>query len=165
MELFKKEPDMICWNCDSFISHKKVKWEPRQVGAEGSTPLATKLLTDQMRKFEKALGNKKAIATPNHIFGLYEYEYRGKCPECDAMLTAFWFGNDSISKNKGRELHPNPFACHECKTILQRELQFWYSTRVVEEEKIKEYLLTVCPECDTQQAYPFEYNLEYGNID
>ena len=165
MGLFKKEPDMICWNCDSFVSHKKIKWEPRKVGMAGDTPLTTELLTHYMREIEKTIGNKKAIATPNQIFGLYEYEYRGNCPECNAILTAFWFGKDSLLKNKGRKMNPNPFACHECKVMIQRELQFWYSTRIVEDEKIKEYLLTVCPECKTQQGYPFEYDLEMGKIE
>jgi hypothetical protein len=68
-------------------------------------------------------------------------------------------------KNKDKLLHPRPFLCNKCENKIHREFQFLYSNRVVEGEKIKEYLVTVCPKCHTEQGYPFEYDLEYGIIE
>ena len=161
MGLFKKEPDMLCWNCDKLISHKKIKWHLRKVGA----PDGNAIVTEQLREIEKSLGNKKAIATPNLVFGFQEYEHRGQCPECNVELTGFWFGFESLSKNKNAVIRPRPFLCNKCENTIKREFQFWYSSKVIEEEKIKEYLLTVCPKCNTEQGYPFEYDLERGIIE
>ena len=170
--MFDKEPDMKCWNCDNLISHKKIKWKPRQVGIKGSTPLATALLTQSMRDLQKAMGNKEATASPNQVFGVYEYEYRGYCPKCNEEQCLFWFGEESIKRNKNPVEPKDPFFCHECKNPLKRENQIWYSVRIIEnpehdaitEPKIKELLITLCPYCKTENGYPFEYDLEYGRI-
>jgi Zn finger protein HypA/HybF involved in hydrogenase expression len=159
----EQREDMKCWNCDKLISHKKVKWNPRKVGA----PDGNVAITEQLQEFKKSIGNKEAIATPNQIFGLHEYEYRGKCPECHAELTCFWRGKDSFNKIQGVLFSPKskPFHCNECEHIINREFQVWYSIRIQDEDKIKEYLVTICPKCNAEQGYPFEYELEKGIIE
>ncbi|WP_100183319.1 hypothetical protein [Candidatus Nitrosotenuis aquarius] len=173
MKFFKNEPvDMQCWNCDEFFNHKKVKWEPRKVAMKGMTPLGSALLTDMIRKFERERGNKDAIASPNRIFGVHEYEYRGNCPKCNEEQCLFWFGRDSIKRNKKPIEPKDPFYCRECEIPINRENQIWYSITIQEnphhdamtEPRIKEHLITICPNCMTKNGYPFEYDIEYGVI-
>jgi len=172
MGLFKKkEPDMKCWNCDKFISHKKVKWKKRTFTNEilASGDNAEEKL-EALNNLSDLMGKKrdeKTVASPNQIFGLIEYEYRGKCPECDFELTCFWKGEESFNKIEGLVIAPKlkPFCCNECDQVINREYQVWYSKRFVIDEKIIEQLLTICPKCNTEQGYPFEYNLESGVIE
>lgn len=164
MKLFNKENDMQCWNCQELFSHEKVNWKPRKVGLKGDTPLGSAILTNLMREFEKNMGNKDAIASPNQVFGVDEYEYRGQCPKCNMEQCLFWFGEKSVKRNKKPVDVKEPFHCHECKNPIKRENQVWYSYRIQEDEKITEYLVTICPSCYAENGYPFEYNLEHGII-
>jgi len=164
MKLFNKENNMQCWNCQELFSHEKVNWAPRKVGLKGSNPLATAIATNLMREFEKNMGNKDAIASPNQVFGVSEYEYRGQCPKCNEEQCLFWFGEKSVKQNTKHVEVKEPFLCHECKNQIKRENQVWYSYRIQEDEKITEHLVTICPNCYTENGYPFEYNLEYGII-
>ena len=151
MNLLKKESDMICYNCNKFISHKKVKWNPRKMHIP--------LKGDLTIKFDDT-------ASPNDIFGFQEHEYRGQCPECKTELTGFWFGWKSLLRHGSKpEIHTNPFKCTKCDNVIQREFQFWYSNRYQINEEIEEYLITICLKCKNEQAYPFEYNLEKGIIE
>jgi Zn finger protein HypA/HybF involved in hydrogenase expression len=161
----KEEPDLICWNCNYFFNHKKINWKPRQVAMKGDTPVGTVILTNQIREMEKALGNKEAIATPNKIFGASEYEYRGQCPKCHQIQTCFWFGEKSVNKNKTVKIEKKEIVCGNCKHIADRAFQVWYSIRMQKESKITEFLVTICPKCSAEQAYPYEYDLERGIIE
>lgn len=171
----KKEPreqkgDMICWNCDKFISHKQVKWKPRTFNSHTLAMTGDGNYEEKLKLCKEIVeltGMKdEQTASPNQIFGLHEYEYRGKCPECNAELTCFWRGKDSFNKIQGVLFSPKPkpFYCNECKHVINREFQVWYSIRR-QEDKIKEYLVTVCPECNIEQGYPFEYDFERGIIE
>ncbi len=163
----KKEPDMKCWNCDKLISHKQVKLTPRKMGMPGETSLGTELLTNQMRELAKSMGNKDARASPNSIFGLQEYEYLGQCPECNEKINCFWRGKDSYNKIQGVMVAPKskPFSCNDCTQEIDRGVQVWYSKRVIEDEKITEFLITLCPNCKEENGYPFEYDLDSGIIE
>lgn len=171
MKLFKKEPDMKCWNCENLISHKKVKWNPRTFTNESLVQGDNQ--EEKRKSLEEAadiIGEKmdtEHLASQNQIFGLQEYEYRGKCPECKKELTLFWKGKESFMKMQGVSIAPKikPFNCVECKEQINREYQVWYTTRVVEDNEIKEYLITLCPKCKEQNGYPFEYNLDKGIIE
>jgi len=163
VKLFHKEPDMKCWNCDSLINHKQTKPEPREIPVEQIMKNVNTSPEDmEFLKNEDLL--KDITSSPNQIFGVSEYEYRGKCPECKGEQSLFWFGKDSINKNKNRRIENKPFFCNECKNQINRELQIWYSIRFQEGDKITEYLVTLCPSCKTEQGYPFEYNLDLGII-
>jgi len=54
MKLFRKEPDVVCWNCAKIFSHKKIKWNPRKMATPTDGGITVKLDT---------------VATPNEIFG------------------------------------------------------------------------------------------------
>lgn len=172
MGLFKKkEPDMKCWNCKKLISHKKVKWKPRTFTAESLAfgDNAEKKLKD-LQKLSGAMGDKidkKRMASPNEIFGLLEYEYRGQCPECKSELTLFWKGKDSFMKVQGLTVAPKtkPFSCFECEELIERGNQVVYSVRTISSGEIQEYLVILCPKCQEENTYPFEYDLEKGIIE
>ena len=160
---------MKCWSCKQLISHKKVKWKPREI--DFST-YPDEEMRELFKKGQEIIGenskNEKIVASPNQIFGFSEYEYRGKCPECNEELTCFWRGYDSLSineKNNVISLNPKPFLCHECENKIYREWQVWYSRRFQEEKEIKEYLITLCSKCHLENVYPFEYDLEKGIIE
>ena len=175
MGLFKKkEPDMKCRNCDQLISHKKVKWKKRMVdynklGHTKEQKEATENLMKELTKSKDMEKYKKPVeATPNEIFGQLEYEYRGECPKCKGHLNCFWFGEDSAMKIDGLTILPKrkPFVCTECESVINREFQVWYSVMtVIEEDKTKEWLVTICPSCKEENGYPFEYNLGTGKIE
>ena len=151
MKFFKKESDMKCSYCKKLISHKKVNWEPRKVDT----------FIDEIRELEKSIGNKGYIASPIEIFGFYEYEYLGRCPKCNAELNVFWFGLESLSRNKDIAVNPKPFSCHECKKRIKRESRVWYSFGPLSPRgPYIEFLLTICPRCKTENEYPFEYHIE-----
>jgi len=158
--LFKKKPDMKCGNCRKLISHKKVKWKPRVIDFSNHP-------NKELREATELINSKKEKADPNEVFGFSEYEYGGNCPECNAYLTGFWFGFDSLFRKgvKDIEIDSKPFLCNECETPINRELQVWYSIGLYEgDEKKDEVLVTLCSKCHTEQVYPFEYNLETGII-
>ncbi|HSB50041.1 MAG TPA: hypothetical protein VLC72_01745 [Nitrosopumilaceae archaeon] len=168
MKLFQKErPDMKCWNCQKLINHKDANWQRRKVGWQASTASATTVLTKLARDAEKAVGNKERIADPNQVFGVYEYEHRGQCPNCKADQCGFWFGEKSFNIIDGMTIAPEekPFFCDKCNKAIDRELQIWYSVRIQQGNKTKENLVTLCPHCKTEQDYPFKYDLEYGIIE
>src|SRR5690348_4001514 len=114
---------MICWGCDYFFNHKKVDWKPRPVGMQGDNALGTTLLTNAIQEAEKAMGNKQAIASPNEIFGASEYEYRGQCPKCKQSQACFWFGKDSLAKNKNVLIEKKGIICAHCENVMDRAFQ------------------------------------------
>ena len=162
VKLFHKEPDMKCWNCDQLISHKQTNSEPRKLPIDHLMK-EVNMPPEDIEFVNKEFG-KNTLSSPNQIFGVSEYEYRGKCPSCGEEQALFWFGVDSIKKNKDKIIQKKPFFCHECKNQINRELQIWYSIRFQEGDKITEYLVTLCPNCKTEQGYPFEYDLSRGII-
>ena len=174
MELFgKNEPDMKCWNCDKLISHKKVKWKPRTFTNES---LITGEKQDELRETVEQLAeltnetmDSEHLASPNQIFGLQEYEYRGKCPKCKAELTLFWKGKDSFMKIEGYTFPVapklKPFSCLECEEPIIRGNQVWYSAKFEKDGKITEHLITLCPHCKKQNGSPFEYDFNKGIIE
>lgn len=167
VKLFHKEPDMMCWNCKQLISHKKVNWKPRKLPIDHLMKE-----TDMPHEAEKIIKKelKNPLASPNQIFGVTEYEYRGQCPECKAELTLFWFGKDShqrtekIGVPEGMFRAPKLMKCGKCNHAYWRELQVWYGVTIQEIDKKTEYLVNICPKCKAQLVYPFEYNLESGII-
>ena len=167
MGLFKKKPDMQCWNCTKLISHKKVKWRVRKIGWDNLPPNDQAIIKELEQKIKEESGKIDDTSSPNQIFGLLEYEYRGQCPECNAEQRGFWFSKDSWNKISGVLIAPKrkPFGCTECEEVINREFQIWYSIMVQEEDKARECLVTLCPNCNTEQEYPFEYNLETGIIE
>ncbi len=171
MGLFKKkEPDMKCWNCKKLISHKKVKWKPRTFTNESTiTGENQDEKREAIEKLAESLGetlDSEHLASENQIFGLLEYEYRGQCPECKNELTLFWKGKDSFMKVQGLTVAPKtkPFSCFECEELIERGNQVVYSVRTISSGEIQEYLVILCPKCQKENAYPFEYDLEKGII-
>ncbi len=163
-----KDPDMKCWNCDKLINHKKVKWEKRTYTAESIASNSEQL--EASKKLAKVMGrkpNEEIVASPNRIFGVYEYEYRGKCPECKSELTCFWHGENSFNEIRGIIAVPKhrPFSCMRCKKEIEREYQVWYSARFVDDDEIKEHLITLCPNCKEENGSPFEYDFNKGIIE
>ncbi len=170
MKLFKKEPDMKCWNCDKLISHKQAKLEPRKMPDPAKLVSGNEEAEKIIQEIKDIVPNdtfKNKLASPNQIFGLQEYEYRGHCPECKEEITCFWRGKDSYNKIQGAIVAPKikPFSCMECKQEIDRGTQVWYSKRVVGDEKIIEFLITLCPNCKEENGYPFEYDLDSGIIE
>lgn len=163
MKLFHKESDMICNHCNKLISHKDVNWKPREIPVEHMMKEAN-MPQEDMKLLKKQKILKDIIASPNQIFGVPEYEYHGQCPECKTELTLFWFGEDSIKRNKDKVIEKRPFVCSKCNHLITRELQVWYSVSMKENDEIVEYFLTLCPNCKDQQIYPFEYDLQKGII-
>ena len=165
--IFKKESDMKCWNCDKLINHKKVKWKKRTYTAESLASNPEQL--EASINLANAMGqepDEEVIASPNQIFGFLEYEYCGKCPKCSGNLRGFWFGKDSFNDVNGIKIGPKrkPFFCNICEKPIERGHQVWYSIMIQEKDEAKEILATLCPHCNTEQGYPFEYNLESGII-
>jgi len=156
----KKGEDMQCWKCKNFISHHNVIWNPRKIGDITGTGIFTETIRESLKK-----STGSDLASPNQIFGGYEYEYRGHCPECKAELTAFWFGLESIKRNDDYAIQARPFSCGNCENRIEREEQFWYSQSFQQDGQITEYLITICPNCQDGQIYPYEYNLELGVIE
>ncbi|MBI4894804.1 MAG: hypothetical protein HY833_03660 [Candidatus Aenigmarchaeota archaeon] len=157
-----KQFDMKCWNCKHLINHKKVNWYIRKVGVKNDK---IGVLTAMLRELAKSLGNEKSISTQNNIFGALEYEYNGKCMFCNERINLFWFGKDSIKKNKNTFIEKKIFRCVDCNNIIHRELQVWYSYSILQKNNvIKEYLVTLCPNCKNEEIYPFKYDLEHGII-
>jgi Zn finger protein HypA/HybF involved in hydrogenase expression len=174
MGLFsKKEPDMKCWNCDKLISHTKVKWKPRTFTNEsliyGENQDEQRKNLEEIAELTNETLDTEHLASPNQIFGLQEYEYRGHCPECKSELTLFWKGKDSFMKIEGYTFPVapklKPFNCSECEETIERGVQVWYSSKFVVNEKIKEYLITICPKCKKENGYPFEYDFDKGIIE
>lgn len=164
-----KEPDMVCWNCDKLINHEKVKWKKRTFTAKSLARNPEQLKASI--NLAKAIGEKpnaEILSSPNQIFGLQEYEYRGKCPECKSELACFWRGENSFNEIQGviAVPKPKPFFCNKCEQIINREFQVWYGgPRQNNDGEITEYLVTMCMKCNTEQVYPFEYNLDSGIIE
>lgn len=162
---------MKCWNCDELISHKKVKWKPRTFTNEnlihGENQDELRETVEGITKLTGDTMDSEHLASPNQIFGLQEYEYRGKCPECKSELTLFWKGKDSFNKIEGVTFapKPKPFSCIECKEPIIRGNQVWYSAKFEEDGKINEHLITLCPHCKEQNGSPFEYDFDKGIIE
>ncbi len=159
---------MRCWNCGKLISHKKVKWIQRKFALKVKPVLPIGIpFTDknELEVVEDVETREELRAYTNNIFGCFEYGYRGQCPKCKAEQTLFWFGKDSIKRNKNAIIEKKPFYCHECKNQINRELQVWYGIRYREGDKTREFLVTLCPWCKTKQGYPFEYDLDHRFIE
>ncbi len=152
------------------INYTKVKWKKRTFTSEntifGDNQVKIRKLLEEGVKLMGLKMNTPIEASPNQIFGLQEYEYRGKCYVCSFELTCFWRGEKSFNKIQGVTIipDPKPFSCNNCEITIQREFQIWYTNTFTENEKVMEYLITVCPRCHTQQGYPYEYDLDKGII-
>ncbi|MEM4377663.1 MAG: hypothetical protein QXX85_01600 [Candidatus Nitrosotenuis sp.] len=164
MRLFNKEADMKCWNCKALINHNEVKWEPRKPVIFGSTEAATWILSNTFRELQKSRGYSDGKADPILVFGVSKFEWRGTCPKCNETQCMFWAGKDSIKSNKERPEPKEPFECHQCKSLMKREEQIWYSYRILQNNQLTEPLVTLCTVCKTENEYPFYYDLEYGII-
>jgi len=161
-----KGDDMKCYNCQQLINHEEISWRPRtSMFVPVDSPLMSEFVPTTLQKKSKEDIIKDSIAEPNQVFGAYEYEYRGKCSNCNADQALFWFGKSSIKKNKTPVEEKEPFFCLECENPIKRENQVWYSFRIMKEDKVNEHLVTLCPKCKAENGYPFEYNLETGIIE
>ena len=161
------EPDLYCRHCNALMNHNKIKWKRRKFNPAG---LGTS--QEQKDQFKKIANiapelNNEIEASPNQIFGAIEYEHHGTCPECNQILTAFWFGLESMLSygNNENPLRGKPFTCTECKQQIERITCFVYSTFVSGDDKVYEPLAIVCPKCKTENGYPFDHDLDSGRIE
>jgi hypothetical protein len=99
--------EIKCWNCEKLFSYEKAKFKPRKVGWDDKdNPVSAMIITKTLREMEKNWGNKEGIATSNQVFGGEEYEYTGKCPNCEAFVNCLWFGAESLEMNFKYNLDP-----------------------------------------------------------
>ena len=163
--------DIRCHNCETLFSHKQTGWKPRantfdiNLDYPGVPKNVKRDMEESMKIMTSNLPERDKRTSPNKIFGVSEYEYRGFCPFCNKEQFVFWFGEKSIKRNKNVSMEQRPFYCNKCENEINRELQTWYSLTNQEEEIVKEYLVMMCPKCNTEQGYPFEYDLERGIIE
>ncbi len=161
-----KKPDSYCPFCNLLMNHKKVKWKKRTF--DPTTLSDNPKIIEVSKKIADMTNTREIESSKNRIFGGFEYEYRGDCPECKQLLTAFWFGLDSMLKPYNKEIvwEGKNFFCPECETSIERLQSFVYSkTMINEDEERYEPLVIVCPECQTENGYPFSVDLSSGNIE
>jgi|SRR3990172_2447202 len=158
---------MKCRSCEQMFSHKKVKWKPRELSLKNHPDKVLRELGEKGEKIIRSALHEKKLppASPNSVFGYSEYEYLGKCPECKEIINCLWFGRESIMRNKTILKFREPFLCSECENQINRELQVWYSRRWDNGDKKWEDLITMCPKCNKENGYPFEYDLDKGFIE
>ena len=189
MGLFRRKPkipEIICYRCGNEFEHKKIKWTKRMLDKKW---LATQLAEKSGEDVNKIMADMDWLsdnvpASPNETFGHYEYEHVSRCPNCGAELRLLWFGKDSLfrpkdkgllarypelrrnsvaAKNHGSKdilIIPRPFNCHECKNVIRREFQCWYTIYSVEGSSKVEIMATLCQNCGEENGYPFDYDLK-----
>ena len=113
MRIFRKQKpsDITCYNCGREFRHDAVKWAERTISKESMIALANKHqsdpvgVRDTLNEIEDKLLSVGSsingeLASPNAIFGHYEYEYVGTCFNCRTGLRVFWFGKKSLFRWK-----------------------------------------------------------------
>jgi len=160
--------DYRCISCKELISHKQVKWKPRTFkGSQlvhGDDNKEEKLAL--IKEGTELIGIDEHTASPNQIFNGREYEYRGNCPKCNFELTCFWFGVKSLEKNPNSILLQRSTECPTCENMMRNEFQVWYSIRMeINDEGMKEYLVTICPKCKDEIVYSHNCDFENGIIE
>ena len=194
MGLFRRRPkipEIVCYRCESEFEHKKIKWTKRMLNKKWLASQHAAKSGEDVNKIMDDMDwlSDNVPAAPNEIFGQYEYEHVGLCPNCGTELRMFWFGKDSLFRPKNKDLlarypelrrdsvaaknHgskdmliiPRPFNCHGCENVIRREFQCWYAIYSVKGISKVEIMATLCGNCGEENGYPFNYDLNAGIIE